>query len=367
MIIHAAAVHLVASLVILGAAEPAAGEIKLTVRNDFSFERPAEGITGGVPLPKGFAASAGELVLVGPGGAPVPVQIQVTGAYGNGTPRWVLLDFDADLPAKGEAVFTLRRGGVRPAPARPISCRLADGVAEVETGAAQFRIDARRFRLFDSVKVGGIELIDAGAPGGGVLLEDDRGAVRSADASPAQAEFEETGPLRAVLCVRGDIGPRPGSTPLATYVCRMHFRAGKAEARVFFTLRNPAAHVHPGNIWDLGSGGSLFLDDFSLILPIAGAAEARVSGLSVARDRVEVYQDSSGGENWRSVNHIDKDYKVPVTFRGYRVLRGDSILAEGNRVDGWLAARGPSGGAAVAIREFWQNFPKWNIADETRL
>jgi hypothetical protein len=42
----------------------------------------------------------------------------------------------------------------------------------------------------------------------------------------------------------------------------------------------------------------------------------------------------------RSVKRIDKDYKVPVTFRGYRVLRGDSILAEGNRIDGWLAERG---------------------------
>ena len=70
-----------------------------------------------------------------------------------------------------------------------------------------------------------------------------------------------------MAAVRGQI--RPGEElPLANYVCRMHFYAGKSEVRVFYTLHNPAAHQHPGNIWDLGSGGSIFIEDFSIFLSL---------------------------------------------------------------------------------------------------
>jgi len=232
-------------------------------------------------------------------------------------------------------------------------------VAEIDTGAARFRINTNRFRLFDSVTVGGQELL-AGGPDSGAMLEEENGSQHRGDERTTQAELEDAGPLSVVLAVRGQI--RPGENlPLADYVCRLRFYAGKSEVRAFYTLHNPAAQQHPGNVWDLGSGGSVFLEDFSLLLPLTPGPW--VSRVGVEADQpalaaTKLYQDSSGGPHWDSVNHIDRDYRVPTTFRGYRIFKANQQVSEGHRAEGWLHVRGASGGVAVGVRDFWQNFPK---------
>jgi exo-rhamnogalacturonan lyase-like protein len=332
-----------------------ARSIELSVQNPNKFARNAEPITAGVPLTKGFVKDAARLTLLGPDDKPVPVQVQVTSKFHDGSPRWVLLDFPVDVPASEKTVYRLTTGA-RARTAAKLAYAIKDGVATVDTGAATFRIDTKKFRLFDSVKVRGVELIGKAGAGSGAVLKDAAGKVYRADQVAAKAEFEDAGSQRVVLRVRGEIGPRKKNLPLTDFTCRIHFYAGKAEVRVFFTLHNPAAHNHPGNIWDMGSGGSVFIEDFSLRLPLVAAA-GRTCAVSGGAGN-KIYQDSSGGPNWRSMNHVDKNMKVPITFRGYRVYQADKQVAEGHRIDGWLHASGRGGAVAVGIREFWQNFPK---------
>src|SRR5207249_1030182 len=45
-------------------------------------------------------------------------------------------------------------------------------------------------------------------------------------------------------------------------------------------------------------------------------AEPHLPPRSAATD-LEIYQDSSGGENWRSRNHVNRHGRVPCSFRGY--------------------------------------------------
>ncbi len=219
----------------------------------------------GLPLARGFARRAEDLTLLAPDGRAVPVQLLTTGTYHDGTPRWVLLDFQTSLPAGGKAVYRLARGPRAPVHEKLVY-RLKQGVAKIDTGAGKFRIDTNRFRLFDSVTVGGKELltgeIDAGGKDTGAVPEQEDGFPHMGDRKTTQVEFEDVGPMSVVLCVRGQI--RPGEKlPLVKTVCRTHFYAGRSEVRVFYTLHNPAAHRHPGNAWDLGSGGSVFMEDFS--------------------------------------------------------------------------------------------------------
>ena len=70
-----------------------------------------------------------------------------------------------------------------------------------------------------------------------------------------------------------------------------------------------------------------------------------------------MYQDSSGGENWRGTVHVNRHHVVPNTFRGYRLrtpdqeetgLRATPIVTL-QRGDRWLG---------MAMEYFWQNFPK---------
>jgi len=339
-----------------GQAAPA--EVRFELTNPQHFQRRAEPLTCGLPLANGFVDRPEALKLLGPDGREVAAQILTTSTYQDGSPRWVLVDFQATVPAEGKTVYRLTRGR-RAAINQRLVYRLENGVTRIDTGAATFRIDTNRFRLFDSVTVGGRELLGDVQRGGSVLEVED-GSRHTGDGQTTQATFEDAGPLAAVLCVRGEI--RPGTNlPLARYVCRMHFYAGKSEVRVFYTLHNPAAHRHPGNVWDLGSGGSVFMEDLSLRLPLGeGPWTSRIgaSDAAPALSAAKLYQDSSGGPNWNSANHVDKDFKVPTSFRGYRVHDGQRQVAEGHRADGSIHARSRTGGVAVAVRDFWQNFPK---------
>jgi len=74
-------------------------------------------------------------------------------------------------------------------------------------------------------------------------------------------------------------------------------------------------------------------------------------------ERLEIYQDSSGGENWQSRNHVNREGRVPCRFRGYRVTTGNNE-EYGLRASPLVEARYGDMHIAAAILEFWQQFPK---------
>ena len=216
--------------------------------------------------------------------------------------------------------------GCLPACTEPANCRVLGAPLQFARrdcrdrhGSCQIPYRHERFRVFDSVLVGDVPLVDQQARGG-MILKDSSGAVWEGIHTTG-AELEDGGPLSVVLAVRGEL-LSPDKGQRAAFVCRMQFYAGKSEVRVFFTLRNPAAHAHPGNVWDLGSGGSIFLEGFSLRVPLAFAGTTTRIGISADEPPVaaeKIYQDSSGGPNWHSANHVDKDLRIPTSFRGYRI------------------------------------------------
>ena len=67
-----------------------------------------EPVTCGIPLAHGQVRDAATLTVVDAAGKPVPAQIDVVGTFRDGTPRWVRLDFAADLPARGDAALRFR-------------------------------------------------------------------------------------------------------------------------------------------------------------------------------------------------------------------------------------------------------------------
>src|SRR5262249_52873017 len=134
--------------------------------------------------------------------------------------------------------------------------------------------------------------------------------------------------------------------------------------RLRLTVHNPDRARHPGGVWDLGDRGSMFFRDLSLELPLPGEGAARVSWAAEpgeaprsAEGPFEVYQDSSGGENWRSRNHVNRDGRVPCSFRGYRV-RAPGVEAAGLHANPVVAVEAPGGWVSAAVPEFWQQFPK---------
>src|SRR5207302_2762770 len=135
-----------------------------------------------------------------------------------------------------------------------------------------------------------------------VVLTDDRGGEHAPRFEGAVVETR--GPVRTTLRLDGSIGG-----PAACRVtCRLCFFGGTGLVRARLTVHNPRRARHRGGLWDLGDPGSVLFRDLSLELLWPGAESPCLTWSSeVGRPTrtcgaadFELYQDSSGGENWQS-------------------------------------------------------------------
>ncbi len=153
---------------------------------------------------------------------------------------------------------------------------------------------------------------------------------------------------------------------------RLSFYAGTGLVCVRFTLHNCRSARHRGGLWDLGDPGSFFFRDLSIGLEMAAGRALRTfwkaevdHRFSPADGKLEIYQDSSGGENWQSRNHANRWGRVPCRFAGYRV-RSDRGEQSGRRASPSLRMENGAASIGICLPEFWQQFPKAVEAEGSR-
>jgi hypothetical protein len=192
--------------------------------------------------------------------------------------------------------------------------------------------------------------------------------------STTGAEVEEPGPVRVVVRIDGTA--RSAAGRLVHVVTRLHFFAGSRVVKVDLALHNPERATHPGGIWELGEATSIQLRDVALTVALAttpatpGASVAcspeAGRGFDVRASTIELFQASSGGDYWQSLNHVDRHGNVPLAFRGYS-LRTDADERQGLRATPIVLAGAEPHTVAVAVPQFWQNFPKAIEATSTSI
>jgi len=184
-----------------------------------------------------------------------------------------------------------------------------------------------------------------------------------------QMAIEENGPLRAAVRLDGSLWfPAIGKV---RFSARLHFFAGSPTVRFAITLQNARKAAHPGGLWDLGNGGSIYIKDASFTLSVPPEREEGVVrfspepavGFTTGAPPLEIYQDSSGGQNWHGSNHVNRHHIVPNSFRGYRLRLGGSEHS-GLRATPVVALARRQSTVAVTMPYFWQNFPKAIEASE---
>lgn len=312
-----------------------------------------EPITIGVPVPAGVCRDEQSIRLSTAGGDEVPLQVQVTGRWTDGSIKWALLDFQHQAAAPAQYAATWN-ADPRRTPNRPLRVETGDRMLRVDTGAAVFVLRSDTFP-FCAVSSGGDEILTRSSlavTAGGRVCE----------TRLEQVAVETSGPLRVVVRVSGAIVRR--RRRIATIVARVHFFAGLPVARVELTLCNPRRARHPGGFWELGDPASILLRDVSVRLDVAGAGPDRIAhsaepGLppQTCSTRLSIYQDSSGGSNWNSRNHVNRDGRVPNRFRGYQIDQ-DGVTHRRERATPLVAIERGGVWAATAMPYFWQNFPK---------
>lgn len=142
--------------------------------------------------------------------------------------------------------------------------------------------------------------------------------------------------------------------------------------RSSITLHNPQRARHPGGLWDLGDPGSIHFRALAIRVSTDRAVHTWLrphpDDDTIERDSdLLLYQDSSGGEQWNSRNHIDADGQITTRFRGYQLTQRDETILSGHRAEPIAGIDDQSGSVQVSMDHFWQNFPSALRADQEGL
>jgi hypothetical protein len=327
----------------------------------YGLERSDEPITFGLPLPVGSCREPAELSLYDGAGRRLPAVFTPLARWEDGSLRWALCDTRVDLKAGEKGSLVLARGETGENPA-------AAGLELVETpedyritaGLAEFSVSKQDFLPLSRITLGGRDLVKAAESG--LVLTDAAGRLWRAAGGSWQIACQN--PLRLVLKWTGRFLAKDEAHPLE---CEglLTFCAGRRAVEVELRVRNPQAARHPGNRWDLGDPGSLRFRELTLNFPLAGEGAEGIflqaepeSEVARFTDAVTLYQDSSGGENWRSPNHVNAQGEILPCLPGYEVRSGENVLTRGRRANPLIGAALDGAGFGLSMPAFWENFPK---------
>ncbi len=341
--------------------EFALGSIPLIVESPIATSG-SQPVTVGVPLPQGLLAPTSRLALVDPAGASAPLQSRPLAHWPDGSVKWALLDFMIGPAVVGEDRWrlTIRNEAGPEIDLEKVTIRIEEtaGAIVVDTGKARFHLDRRRFVPITQVEVQGERLLDETR--GATVLTDDEGRRRSPRID--RAWVAERGAVRATIQFAGvfEGGRRP-----CRFEARVSFFAMSSLVRVELALHNPRRARHRDGLWDLGDPNSFTFRDLTVAVGLRGDGLADVHWKETLDQPVhqtcsspfEIYQESSGGENWKSRNHVNRYGEIPLHFRGYRVTVGEQERY-GERASPTVELRSSIGRFGAAFPEFWQQFPK---------
>jgi len=377
--------------------------VPLTVSDYAGIARANDPVTSGIPIPESAnILSINQFQITDSSGNNVPAQFTVTSRW-RGTLddsskpiKWVLLDFQADVPANGTSVYYLKNGNIGNAQNTNLSLQQDNDKITVSTGKAKFEINKNYFNLFDYVHIdkdndGQLnDLVVSSANDGGVVLTGTDGTIyRTTLEAPEEIEIEEQGPMRTVVKVRGVFKAEDGSyfapsvhyseawpgfdqpylKSFFYYSVRIHFYNNKDYVKVFFTLENNGANgrKHPEPMW--APIQVVYFDSVDLIVKqnsgdqINVASEDSSTQLGLL-DNFTLYQDWKENLTDGYPNTLE-----PVFEDGpyYITKKNSQQLSTGSSNPGWIDSNSDSQGVGLAIRHFWQNFPKKIIVDNSEI
>ena len=376
------------------------GTIRLSGCEPAGLVRVNQPVAVGVAFAAGVMRDPRAWRLRSAAGGEVACQLDPLSRWPDGSVQWLRVQFLASagpgerveyrLSVGDEAVATSSGCGVRRQSGR-LTVATVGGEYELSAGSAElFRRaipgDGRgRSRSGESAAVAVSSSAAERAVAGWVCrlqYTDRRG--RAGRPCVESVELEQAGAVAVCARLGGTLGRRAG----LRFTARITFFPAIDDVRLELTLENPRRARHRGGYWDLGDPASVLVREWAVEvreLPAAGAAEPGEGRIVWAerpgeppeetRGWLEIHQESSGGENWASRNHVNRHGRVPLRYRGYRIRRaapsGNARLPRDLPLFGDVCEGEPrsyrarpavavSAGqqvAGCAPLEFWERFP----------
>lgn len=292
-------------------------------------------ISTGVPFSPGSLESPGHVRLLDPSGREVPCQTSVRSTWSpRGPVQWLGVDFVPTLAAERQSYILEYGPDVQPQKlAASLRVQEDEQRIAVDTGPLRFSVDRRSFDFITEAVVDGKVVVNPTRRAGLSLVDHEGHRYRAALDRQAQVVVEEQGPVRVTIRATGWY-VREGSDGSTTSVELPTDRLG------LFTVRLSAF-----------AGSRLIKAAISTTLT-HDTDKVRLRELTVAipatagQGRVGV----EGG----AVNLVDQGYLLQHRANA-------SVDQDGGkhaRGEGWVRTQGSQGGLTVAMRRFWQLFPK---------
>lgn len=328
-----------------------------------------EPVSAGIPLRRGVLHDPAALVMQTARGEPLPCHATALARWPDGSVRWALIDILHRANGEREVQVGVAVAELIAPVGASIDVGVQDASYLVDTGALRFALPRDVFAPFSQLR----STRDAASLTASAELRVEAGDGRPLQPCLERLDIETAGPLRLTFAGGGVLRGAPGS-PDCRFAVRLSSFAGSALLRLDFTVHNPRAARHRHGLWDLGDPGSILLRSLSIgVRPSAPGAlswRALPSGPLQRADsaHVEIFQASSGGEQWASRNHRDRTGGVPLPFRGCRIRDGARVTAV-DRASPTLLWHASDGCLGVARTGFWQEFPSAleGTADELRV
>lgn len=342
--------------------ENSLGPILLTVSrsdSDVPFPHIAQ---AGIPFVQGQVRSVDDLAVTDSAGNRLPGSIQSTSHWPDGSVQWCLARFIcAGVATSNTEFFLVQFGEVEVADDESdFSIIDSDETIVVTDHGIEFRFSKDLEHVFPSVSTDGqstlvpedINVVLRGTENQALRFEKTVTSLQHCDSVSASVE------------VRGLI-----HTPMKqkiNLVFRFEFVTGQLLS-VLIEVHNPHRAQHKDGIWDLGDAGSFLFNEISLQYKRGTNDQLQLK--PVARDDVilnlsdcdnaVLFQASSGGANWDSPTHVNAAGSNSNKFCGYAINVDGVPPVRGDRASPVLIVDGEdSSRCRIAVKEFWQNFPK---------
>ncbi|MGI5819102.1 MAG: hypothetical protein ACOX9R_13515 [Armatimonadota bacterium] len=292
--------------------------------------RPAWAVSGGIPLPEGHLSSA-EHCRVRQGVATIPADFRELAWWPDGSVKWLLVSL---LHEGGEYVLEYGEQVSRPEVERPIvveetaeGLRVTTDVLRAEISREQFSPPGELWLDLDGDGAfGEAERIIAAAEGA-VLVDAEGNRYSTAGRPVERLVVEEAGPVRTVVLAEGRFAGDAGE--LLGWSCRMYFTRGFPGVPTVFTLKGDVGNsIRPPTMTQIES----------LTVPVQFAGEAAQEPVRVLHDYDNRYIITRDGEAEEHAGHLSPT---------------GELLGDGR-------------GVTVAMRNFWQMYPKaFSVAGDT--
>ena len=320
--------------------------IPLHVREPSGTARTCYPITSGVPIPRGVLMSTDHVQLTNPSGDEMPLQVGRAATWPDGSIKWMHLDFQVDLAANEEKVYTVSFGENvhRSAPRSSLEVHDRGKHIDVVTGPLRFSIDKTRFQMrdigLDLNDTGSFEPIASEPTETFVELEDLTGKLSGRFLASlddrCRVTVETVGPLRAEIRAEGWHRSKDSRSAIP-FAVRIVAYAGHSFLTVYHSF---AISENPNEVFVKSLG-------FNIPTTLNEDQKYATSGTGIHQGTL------ARGEACTLYQDDDAHY----------TLTSGNTIAEGTQSRGWLDLNDGEKGVTLFIRDIERLYPKALHAD----